>query len=336
MNFEVLKKEKIIQDLSNLRLTNKRKLQNREQEIYEKIPEIRQLKKQNKLSYLTIAKQRIDKSIITNDNVQTNRENSARIRELLLMHGYPADYLEPIYECQTCYDQGFVDGRTCRCFEKRMIMELYKQSNLTSVLNKENFDTFSLSYYNQNSENQQISAYENAKNVRNRCMDFVERFEHKKRDRGNLLLYGETGLGKTFLTNCIAKSLLDNGHSVLYLSAIDLFDHVLGDFFINKKRDLEEIYKYVYNSELLIIDDLGTELTNAFVCSQLFEIINQRGLAGKSTVISTNLSMQDLQLRYTERIMSRIVESYTVLYLYGDNIRYQKRREMIQTQHSES
>lgn len=100
---------------------------------------------------------------------------------------------------------------------------------------------------------------------------------------------------------------------------------------MNKKLELEELYKYIYNSELLVIDDLGTETTNAFVCSKLFEVINQRGLTGKSTVISTNLSMKELQERYSERIMSRIIERYTVLQLYGENIRYQKRKkEMIQ------
>ena len=100
---------------------------------------------------------------------------------------------------------------------------------------------------------------------------------------------------------------------------------------MNKKFELEELYNYIYNSELLIIDDLGTETTNTFVCSSLFAIISHRELDGKSTVISTNLSMQDLQERYSERIMSRIVESYTVLHLYGENIRYQKRKnEMMQ------
>ena len=101
---------------------------------------------------------------------------------------------------------------------------------------------------------------------------------------------------------------------------------------MNKKLELEELYKYIYNSELLVIDDLGTETTNAFVCSKLFEVINQRGLTGKSTVISTNLSMKELQERYSERIMSRIIERYTVLQLYGENIRYQKRKKETKAQ----
>ena len=186
------------------------------------------------------------------------------------------------------------------------------------VLDSENFDTFDLDYYSHTipeNRNWSVSPYDNAKNVLHLVHRFVNTFATQDTERGNLLLYGETGLGKTFLTNCIAKALLDEGHTVLYLSANDLFEQVFGQYLMNKKLELEELYKYIYNSELLVIDDLGTETTNAFVCSKLFEVINQRGLTGKSTVISTNLSMKELQERYSERIMSRIIERYTVLQL---------------------
>lgn len=337
MNFELLKKESILHEYERIRLRNKRILQDRQAEIYEKIPEIKRLQSESRLSYIELAKKRAygQSSDMQEASIsERNRENSNRIGELLMYHGYPATYLDPLYDCPICKDQAYIDGTMCRCFEKKIVNALYLQSNMTQVLDRENFDTFDLEYYSHmipENRNWSASPYENAKNTLQIVKGFVNRFSTQKADRGNLLLYGEPGLGKTFLTNCIAKSLLDSGHTVLYLSANDIFEQVFGQYLMNKKLELEELYKYIYNSELLIIDDLGTETTNTFVCSKLFEVINQRGLTGKSTVISTNLSMKDLQERYSERIMSRIVESYTVLQLYGDNIRYQKRKkEMIQ------
>lgn len=336
MNFELLKKESILHDYERARLKNKRILQDRQAEIYEKIPEIKTLQQESKLSYIELAKARIlgQKSDTSKGTSDRNRENSSRIQDLLMYHGYPATYLDPIYDCPICKDQAYVNGTMCHCFERKIVDALYRQSNMTQVLDRENFETFNLDYYGRDipvNKHWTASPYENAKNTLQIVKGFVNRFSTQESNRGNLLLYGEPGLGKTFLTNCIAKSLLDHGHTVLYLSANDIFEQVFGQYLMNKKLELEELYKYIYNSELLIIDDLGTETTNTFVCSKLFEVINQRGLTGKSTVISTNLSMKDLQERYSERIMSRIVESYTVLQLYGDNIRYQKRKkEMIQ------
>ena len=337
MNFEQLKKESILHEYENIRLRNKRLLQDRQEEVYAKIPEIQKLQRESKLSYIELMKERLSSQNTEHartDAVSSkNRENASRVQELLLYHGYPADYLSPIYDCPVCQDQGYVNGEACACFQRKIVDALHKQSNMTQVLDRENFDTFRLDYYSQNiSPNlkQTTSPYDNARNVLQRCKAFVANFEKQSRDRGNLLLYGETGLGKTFLTNCIAKELLEKGHTVLYLSANDIFEQVFGEYLMNKKNELEELYKYIYNSELLIIDDLGTETTNSFVCSKLFEVINQRGLTGRSTVISTNLSVRELQEKYSERIMSRIVESYTVLHLYGENIRYKKRKEMIQ------
>lgn len=337
MNFELLKKESILHEYEKIRLRNKRVLQDRQAEIYEKIPEIKRLQTESRLSYIALAKQRLsgqDGSHATASAVSSkNREAASRIQELLLYHGYPADYLMPIYDCAICQDQAYVNGEVCECFQRKIVDALHKQSNMTQVLEQENFNTFQLDFYSREvspSYQQSTSPYDNARHVLQRCKAFVDNFSKLERDRGNLLLYGETGLGKTFLTNCIAKELLDNGHTVLYLSANDIFEQVFGEYLMNKKFELEELYKYIYNSELLIIDDLGTETTNAFVCSKLFEVINQRGLTGRSTVISTNLSIRELQEKYSERIMSRIVESYTVLHLYGENIRYKKRKEMIQ------
>lgn len=336
MDFTALSIESILHDYERLRLQNKRIREDRKTEIYAKIPEIEKLDNASKFSYLELMKRRInnqgENALSTADSKtkETNRDNTAKIHSLLKEHGYPEDYLDPIYQCPLCQDIGYADGEKCSCLTNRIIHALYSQSNLTKILEKENFNTFSLAYYRNDipeGKNWQVTPYQKAKYTLEECKKFVDDFSQKPYDRGNMIIYGETGLGKTFLTNCIAKALLDQGHTVLYLSANDLFERVLGDYLINKKKHLEELYKYIYNSELLIIDDLGTETTNTFICSQLFEVINQRGLSGKSTIISTNLTLQEFQNRYSERIMSRIVANYAIHPLYGDNIRYQKRKE---------
>ena len=125
---------------------------------------------------------------------------------------------------------------------------------------------------------------------------------------------------------------MDRKHSVFYLSANELFEDILAGHIMKNDNDYTDLYNFIYNCELLIIDDLGTELTNNFVLSELFEIINKRSIIGKSTLISTNLSIKQLRDRYTERIMSRIVDNYTVFNMYGDNIRYQKRKQAINSQ----
>lgn len=332
MTFNTLSIEDILHGYERKRLNNKRLLQDRKEEIYSKIPEIEEIDKSSALSYLDYARKKVMKldTASYEDTASSNRKLEERKRTLLKEHGYPENYLEPIYDCKLCQDTGYVGTDKCNCFIDKMINSLYLQSNLKNVLSKENFDTFSMEYYSKElMDGRQFSPYDNMYNIVQKSHQFIKRFEEQKKERGNLLIYGETGLGKTFLTNCIAKELLDKKHSVLYLSSNELFENILGGYLMQQKIELEDLYKYIYNCELLIIDDLGTELTNSFVQSQLFEIINKRELSGLSTLISTNLSMLQLRDKYSERIMSRIVANYTVFNIYGDNIRYQKRKKAI-------
>lgn len=320
----------ILATLQHIRMENMHIYDNRKKQIYQEIPRIREIDDTIAANALSTAKARILKR--ENDKSSVLEDRKALIAEkmqLLKEHGYDTDYLQPVYHCRKCKDTGYINNSPCSCMKQMMINQLYAQSTISDILSRENFDSFTLEYYSDSSDGKHsFTPYNNARNILERGRQFVDEFdEHSP----GILIYGETGLGKTFLSNCIAKALLDKGHTVLYLSSINLFENILSDIIMNNGHEQNKVtlYDYIYNCDLLIIDDLGTELTNSFVQSQLFEIINTRNNKQLSTIISTNLTLRQLQERYTERIMSRIMDSYLVFHFYGDNIRYTKRKQRI-------
>lgn len=242
---------------------------------------------------------------------------------LLLAHGYPEDYLELSYDCPECKDTGYIGGKKCICFKKAAIELLYAQSQLRDVLEKENFDTFQERYYSPNVMDEATgkSALELAQTAKQRALHFVENFQ---REFENLFFYGNTGVGKTFLTHCIARELIEAGCSVIYFSAYDLFEELAKKAF-GKYNETPELPDYVEECDLLIIDDLGTEMTNSFVSSRLFLLINERLAHKKSTIISTNLEIGAFSEMYSERTFSRIFSNYTIIKLIGRDIRIQKK-----------
>lgn len=241
---------------------------------------------------------------------------------LLLKNGFPADYLEPHYFCPSCQDTGYIDGHKCACFKKAEIELLYTQSNLAEILQKENFDHFSFEWYSDTMKNEAtgLTARDTAKRAYDMARNFVRDFDSRFQ---NLFLYGSTGVGKTFLSHCIAHDLLESSHCVLYFSAFDLFDRLAQTAF-SRKSEKDPGEEFILDCDLLIIDDLGTELTNSFVSSQLFLCINERIARRKSTIISTNLKLEDFSSTYSERTFSRIASNYQMIKLIGNDIRIQK------------
>ncbi|MBO4864341.1 MAG: ATP-binding protein [Eubacterium sp.] len=319
-----IEKIDIISELSKIRSANEREHKRRIQEVYDRIPEIKEIDEDISSLFAREARARIAGDDASDISEQI-KDYSKRKTSLLIDNGFGRDYLEPIYTCPICQDQGYADGKMCSCAKSIRITELYKRSNLKNVFERENFSTFSLDVYSKDIKDSQyqVSPYQNASTILKKAKAYVENFDN---EHGNILIYGGTGLGKTFISNCIAKELLDSAHSVLYLSANELFEQILSRYIMkNDKNDaLLEIYEYLYSSDLLIIDDLGTEVLSSFVKSQLFEIINKRMLSDLSTIITTNLDLDTLEDRYTERVMSRIAENYVLYPLYGDDIRYAK------------
>lgn len=250
---------------------------------------------------------------------------SQKRADLLHKAGFSADYLEPSYECPDCHDTGYIGSEKCHCFQKAAIDLFYTQSNLKGLLESENFDRFSFDYYSPNYIDKLSgqSALQLAHHAHEECNNFIHTFISDT-EKNNLLIFGNTGVGKTFLTHCIARDIMQAGHSVLYLTATEFFDALLDKAFHQTEESLN-LYEQIQECELLIIDDLGTERNTDFVISQLFVCLNDRILNQKSTIISTNLTLNEIKSNYTERTFSRISNHYKVLRLAGDDIRIQKR-----------
>ena len=293
-------------------------------QIYEQIPRIREIDSEISACSLRQAERMIDQEPGAMKSLKDELALLKAEKEgLLLSAGYPADYLKMHYTCPICQDTGYVDNQKCICFKRAISEHLYTQSNIRELLKTASFDAFSLDYYPEDMINKASgqTARQFAETALERAKDFVQNFDHSFE---NLFIYGDTGVGKTFLTYCIAKELLDSMHSVIYYSAFDLFDAFARNTFSNSETTEGE-NDYILNCDLLIIDDLGTELTNSFVASQFFLCINERILRKKSTVISTNLTLGNFMDTYSERVFSRVSSNYTMIKLIGKDIRIQKK-----------
>ncbi|MCR4956415.1 MAG: ATP-binding protein [Lachnospiraceae bacterium] len=244
-----------------------------------------------------------------------NKEKDSLIQSL----GFQPDYIEPTYHCPDCKDTGYVNGKKCHCFTQAAIDLVYTQSNLRQVLHKENFEHFDLSLFSDADIDPitNLSPRENMELALHKCKNFVQHF---KEQHLNLLLLGPTGVGKTFLSNCIAKELLDGGYSVIYFTSTSLFD-VFHNNAYNRTSGAQDSYQNIFNCDVLIIDDLGTEVANSYTTSQLFMCINERIMRGKSTIISSNLSMGEISETYSERTSSRIYKNYDLVRLVGNDLR---------------
>lgn len=305
---------------------NKREQDDRIREVYDKIPQIEALNDEITAAMAQAARLMLNGDM---DGAGRLRQEAAQLKEQRRLYlkrgGYPADYMEMRYRCPDCKDTGYVDGKKCHCFQRMSIDILYDQSNIRGVLERENFDTLSMEYYDREKIDAKtgMTVYEYMEAVISECRAYVEQFREEK---GNILFTGNTGCGKTFLSNCIARELIRRCYSVVYLTATDLFD-VFSESRFGSRDDEEgkDRAAYVLDCDLLIIDDLGTELINTFTASQLFYCINERLNRKRGTIISTNLPPNRLQDEFTERVASRILNQYKILPILGEDMRALRR-----------
>lgn len=317
----------IMRGYERIRTKARADLHKRIEEVYARIPELRDL--DGSVGAAALRQYRAYVHGGESSGLQDFSQEMKRRRErkafLLQSHGFPADYMELRYICEDCKDSGMTESGRCHCFRAKLVESLYEKSNIRRILEKENFDTFRLDYFDDERiiGNIGMSARAYMEKILRMCRKYVAEFTEKK---GSLLFTGNTGVGKSFLGNCIAKALLDNCHTVIYLSSTDLFAY-LSKAQLDRDEDDEalQMQECIDEAELLIIDDLGTEAANAWSNSQLFRILNQRLNSEKATIISTNLSLNMIREIYSERLSSRIASLYTVIPLYGDDIRKKDR-----------
>ncbi len=315
----------ILREYDNRRLQSKYELDRRKEEVYKAIPVLSEIDAKMVEDSIKSAKLSLTGDTEALRHLEErNQLRSKEKQQLLESHGYPKDYLQPKYICNACQDTGYVENSKCHCFKQAIVDLLYSQSNVRDAIKVENFSTFTYKYYSDHyiEETTNLTPYENMIRVVKKAKRFIEEFDEKYE---NLLIYGNTGVGKTFLSNCIAKELLDKAHTVIYLTSFQLFE-ILEKYKFNHEDDYENIrnqFDYILDCDLLIIDDIGTELSNSFINSQLYQCINERHLKQKSTIISTNLSFEQLKSNYSERIFSRITSNYILLKIVGEDIRPQ-------------
>ena len=318
----------IMREYDGKQSRNRREQRQRQERAYARLPRLKEL--DDLLSSLAVRQAR---RLLDGDTeaVKSLKEEYAAIRRekegLLAQEGFAPDYLEMHYDCPLCKDTGFADGKKCRCFRQKELELLYHQSRIREKLKEENFDTCTDLCYSETErmEGTGLSVRQYMQGVIAGCRRFAAQFEEKG---GNLVFYGSTGTGKTFLAGCIARELIERYLSVVYLSATDLFDMMARDRFSRDEEGQEESsLRSILECDLLIIDDLGTELSNSFTNSQLFYCLNERLSGGKSTIITTNLSPGQLGREYSERIGSRLVENFRFISMPPGDIRIWKQRK---------
>ena len=294
----------------------------RKAELWVAIPEVRELDKAIYSLGLKGVKATVDGGEDASQKILEFKKQSLELQkaraELLISKGYPADYTSVHYECEKCYDTGYNENGMCDCMKRALIMASYESSGLGRLMKQQTFESFSLDYYKSNAEN-----YEKMKHNFEYIKGFAETFSTDK--CVNIAMFGGTGLGKTHLSTAAAKTIIDKGFDVLYVSALGMISDFEKERFGSGYSDTEvdNLGRY-YDCDLLILDDVGTEVTNQFTVSVLYNVINTRLSKGRSTVISTNLTPSELRARYWDRIASRIFGEYIPLVFEGTDIRMQK------------
>lgn len=327
MNLKRSQYKSIMRQYEEKQLFLKHEMKRRKEEIYAKIPLIKVLDDEiatNSVNTTYYIIEHPQEAQLKLEELQENNFILSRKKiSLLIENNYPRDYLQPKYDCNMCEDTGYIGNEKCTCLKQAMINIAYEQSNIKNIIREENFNTFCFNYYSDKVDSRfPLSPLENIRKIYSKCKNFVNNFDN---EFTNIILFGQAGLGKTFLCNCIAKALLDTSHTVIYLTSFQLFK-LFEDYKFNNRDEKisEEKIESIFDCDLLIIDDLGTELNNKFTGVELFNCLNTRLLNKKSTVISTNLTSTDWSKQYSDRIVSRIFGNYEPLKLFGSDIRLKK------------
>ncbi|MBP3830971.1 MAG: ATP-binding protein [Clostridia bacterium] len=327
--------ESLLSEYEQKRRKAEMDLDERIENLYKKFPELEEI--DDEINQISIDK---TKAILNKQNgIEEMDKEIYKLKkqkeEFLNKNNIKLEYFEPNYECKICKDTGYVqdiNNKTvmCNCLKQKLLNLSYNKSNLSDI-KKENFENFNINLFSDEINTQKYkikcSPRQNMINIKNACMKFIENFDNL--DEKSLLFVGNTGLGKTYMSNAIANELLKKGKTVLYQTAPVLLETIIDNKFNKyKNHNADNFYKNVLNVDLLIIDDLGTESINTLTVSELFTIINTRilNLNNKptKTIISTNFSIEQIFKNYEERIGSRIAGNYNIYQFVGEDLRLKR------------
>lgn len=288
----------------------------RRAEIHASLPEVEEIDRDLSSMGFRIFDATIknDKALLDSIEAET-RELSQKRAEIMVAAGFPADYTEIRYECELCGDTGVVDYRMCKCMKDKLIKAGLESSGMYELIKSQTFDNFDLGYYTGEAHTRMKAILEIAKK-------YADEFDASS--SGSIIMHGNTGLGKTHLSSAMGGVIIEKGNDVYYTSAVDMFADFENDRFHSSYQESgNELDKY-FSCDLLIIDDLGTEMVNQFTTSCLYNVINSRLVKKKATIINTNFTRDEIKAKYTERISSRIFGEYQSLPFLGNDIRIEK------------
>ena len=305
-------------ELENIRMENQAEQARRHSEICAKIPKFSEVEAELMKNGTRLLGCILNKNESFEDVKSSIKALQQKKAELLVANGFSEDFADDIYSCEICRDTGFVEGKRCVCLKNLIKKHIGANSNLTEFMRGQTFEKFDMSLFaNQGEGTDKVLKIMQI--VCDTAYSFAENFD---KNHENLLIMGNAGTGKTFVSSCIANHALERGKSVYYQTAFKLFQ-LFEDAKFGKGDESEaaEIVRYVYDVDLLIIDDLGTEFLTQYTTAALFDIINSRITSGKSTVISTNLAFEELSNMYSQRMTSRFRGEYKIIQTLGKDIR---------------
>lgn len=316
--------DSLMREYEETRDRHRRELEERTAAAEAKIPELAGLADELRSLSMTAARQKLaDPSADTGWLSGKTSLIIAKKRQLLLANGFSADALTLHFDCPSCRDTGYIDGRPCRCFRKKIALRLSRGLKDAEFDAPASFSDFSYGWYSATIIDRFSGKTERwlAKEAVRRAVEFTE---NVGQPGNNLLIYGNVGVGKTYLLRCIAQKLLEEGIPVFYFDAGGLFS-LLADAAFHRNGHTSGETASILHSRVLLIDDLGTEYTNTFVGTELFRILNERDNAGLSTVVSSNLDLNGIGELYGERVSSRLMESNMPIRMVASDIRLQKK-----------
>lgn len=298
--------------------------------IEAEIPEIKELNNQLAATSVDLAKLILKHDGNLQENLQRLRDNNLYcqrcIGELLTEHGYPTDYLDVKYVCSICNDRGITGGSRCVCFSELLNKFSVDELNQNSSMKLCSFDSFSLDYYRGKKDSSGIDCYSKMTDIFNYCKRYAQTFS---KNSPNIFMIGKTGLGKTHLSLSIAQTVSEKGFLVAYGSILNYLRTIESEHFRRAEDPHADTLMVLLNADLLILDDLGSEFDTPFYSSTIYNIINTRINQGSPTIISSNLTSAELQKKYNDRIISRILGTYDLLRFVGEDIRQIKRLESV-------